>query len=120
MYVIEKTAKHTKPSSNLIRQYLFSFSPHTEVNTDDCIATDRPPNPSENADKDSDKTGEKDEISAKVFVAFVISKNAEIIYDKGTHFTCFFIIPFITLNSETKEIILTELNPALLTEFTKL
>ena len=79
-----------------------------------------PPNPSEKADKESAEKGENAYIELKPLTAFVTSKNAEIRYEKGEYFTCFFIIPPITEKAAIKEIRLTELTPAFLTELTKL
>ena len=90
------------------------------MNIDDCIATDIPPNPSEKAERESAKSGEIGYIELKPFTAFVTSKNEEIRYDIGANLTRFFIIPPITEKTVIKEIRLTQLSPALLTELTKL
>ena len=91
-----------------------------DVKTADCIATESPPNPSENADKTSAAKFIFDGKSEKDFTAFVTSEIAENIYVNGTYFTCFFINPFITEKSEINEIIPIELTPAPLTELIKL
>ena len=84
------------------------------------MPTETPPKPSANEVRAIKKIGGKSVAAAIILTAFVTSKTEKIGYKTSAFFMRFFIIPDTTENRQTNEIILKELNPAALTELTKL